>query len=70
MFDKIMNFGVGGAHEILSHHGLNYPIMLHHTSRNVTPPPTPPNHTHTHPTFFNGFDVVGGTLTDIYMAIL
>lgn len=43
MFDKIMNFGVGGggAHEILSHHGLNYPIMLHHTSRNVTqPPPT------------------------------
>lgn len=33
------NNELGGAHEILSHHGLNYPIMLHHTSRNVTPPP-------------------------------
>lgn len=47
MFDKIMNFGVGGAHEILSHHGLNYPIMLHHTSRNVTPTPHPPQTTRT-----------------------
>lgn len=69
MFDKIMNWG-GSWNPESPWFKLSYYAASYFQECYPTPPNPPTTRTPTHPTFFNGFDVVGETLTDIYMAIL